>query len=287
MAGRPPIDLHQKVRDLLHHTVALPGGVHVPIRTFEERVNACLNLVKYVDDHVTNQSVYTAVYDRHKSLLHRMVLVSMVEAFERFIKETAVVCVDAIAPYVIDDRFDVFKPTGGSLASQFESGSVGKAMCEADTWLSNQAISDRFRSLLKSYFGDPWEYLFPTEKQSPTSERDRASTLAILWQLRHNITHNTGVLTDSDARRLTLMIKRPVENGQALSPHRLDLQYVKRFLVETAGNTNDRVGRRLAALLTERHQDDEALFDAGDVAQRISQAFQIALTVDGVTGSIY
>ena len=44
-----------------------------------------------------------------------MVLGSLVEAFERFIKETAVVCVDAIAPFTIDNRFDQFSPTGGSL----------------------------------------------------------------------------------------------------------------------------------------------------------------------------
>lgn len=133
MAGRPPIDLHQKVRELLSHTVPLRSGVDSPIRNFEEQTNACFNLIKYVDDHVSTQSFYRASYNRHMSLLNRMVLVSLVEAFERFIKETAVVCVDAIAPFTIDNRFDQFTPTGGSLAAQFNAGSVGKAMCESDT----------------------------------------------------------------------------------------------------------------------------------------------------------
>ena len=42
------------------------------MRNFEERTNACFNLVKYVDDHVANQSTYRARYERHMSLLHRI-----------------------------------------------------------------------------------------------------------------------------------------------------------------------------------------------------------------------
>jgi hypothetical protein len=286
MAGRPPIDLNQRVRDLLTHTVPLRLGVDAPIRNFEERTNACFNLIKYIDDHVATQSVYRASYDRHMSLLHRMVLVSLVETFERFIKETAVVCVDAIAPVTIDNRFDQFSPTGGSLAGQFISGSIGKAMCESDTWLSNQAINDRFRNILKPHFGEPWNSLFPNEKQNPNGERARASTLSILWQVRHNITHNTGVLTDSDARRLTLMIKMRVNPGSTLNPDLFDLRYVKRFLVETADHTNNRIGRRLAELLTERYQDDSTLFDPQVSADSISKSFQQSLTIAGRAGTL-
>jgi hypothetical protein len=286
MAGRPPIDLSQKVRDLLTHTVPIRSGVDAPIRNFEERTNACFALIKYIDDHISTQPVYRASYDRHMSLLDRMVLVNLVEAFERFIKETAVVCVDAIAPVTIDNRFDQFSPTGGSLAAQFSAGSVGKAMCESDTWLSNQAINDRFRNILKPHFGDPWEYLFPNEKQQPTIERGRACTLAILWQVRHNITHNTGVLTDSDARRLTLMVKTEVKAGNTLNPDLSDLRYVKRFLVETADHTNIRIGQRLANLLTERHQDDPTLFVPQELADSISRSFQQSLTINGFTGSL-
>ncbi len=286
MPGRPAIDLNQKVRDLLTHTVPLRYGVDAPIRNFEERTNACLNLIKYIDDHISTQSVYRASYDRHMSLLHRMVLVSLVEAFERFIKETAVVCVDAIAPFTLDNRFDQFSPTGGSLAAQFNAGSVGKAMCESETWLSNQAINERFRHMLKPHFGDPWDYLFPNERQNPPAERDRATTLAILWQVRHNITHNTGVLTDSDARRLTLMVKTEVQSGNTLDPNLFDLRYVKRFLIETADHTNDRIGQRLADLLTERHQDDSTLFVPQELADSISGRFQQSLSINGFAGVV-
>lgn len=286
MPGRPPIDLNQKVREILAHVDPLSSELEIPIRAFEQRVNACRNLIKYIDDHISTQSVYEAVYDRHMSLLRRMMLVSMVEAFERYIKETAINCVDSIARYTIDDRFDKFSPTGGSLAAQFDAGSVGKAMCESDTWLSNQAINERFRHMLKPHFGEPWEYLFPNERQNPTAERERANTLAILWQLRHNITHNTGVLTDSDARRLKLMVKSQVKHGSVLSPNEFDLLYVKRFLVETANHINKRIGTRLAALLTERHQDDPTLFDPQELADSISQSFQQPLTIDGKRGTV-
>ena len=63
MAGRPPIDLNQKVRDLLTHTIPPRPGVNAPIRNFEERTNACFNLIKYIDDHILTQSVYRASYD--------------------------------------------------------------------------------------------------------------------------------------------------------------------------------------------------------------------------------
>ena len=285
MPGRPPIDLNQKVRDLLMHTDPLLPGIDAPLRNFEERTNACFNLIKYIDDHISNQSVYQASYNRHRSLLNRMVLVSLVEAFERFIKEIAIVCVDAIAPFTIDNGFEQFSPSGGSLAAQFNAGSVGKAMCESDTWLNNHAINERFRHILKPHFGEPWDYLFPNEKQNPVAERARASTLAILWQVRHNITHNTGVLTDSDARRLTMMVKTQVTSGNTLDPQLSDLRYVKRFLVETADHTNNRIGQRLAVLLTERYRDDPTLFVPQERANAISTAFQQSLTIDGFAGT--
>jgi hypothetical protein len=138
--------------------------------------------------------------------------------------------------------------------------------------------------MLKPHFGDPWDYLFPNERQNPSSERDRATTLAILWQVRHNITHNTGVLTDSDARRLALMVKAEVKSGDTLDPNLFDLRYVKRFLVETADHTNNRIGQRLAQLLTERHQDDSTLFVPQELADSISGSFQQSLTIDGFAG---
>ncbi|TWT51430.1 hypothetical protein Pla22_42080 [Rubripirellula amarantea] len=159
-------------------------------------------------------------------------------------------------------------------------------MCESDTWLSNHSINERFRQLLKSHFAEqPWENLFPNVKQQPNAEQERAKTLAILWQLRHNITHNTGLLTDSDARRLTLMVKEQVDAGVSINPDLRDLRYVKRFLVETADLTNRRVGLRLAALLTERHTEDSQLFTPQTIADAVSANFQMSLSVGGAAGN--
>ncbi len=287
MAGRPKIDLNQKVRDLLQHTLISHAGVDSPIRNFEARANASLALIKYVDDHIQTQDIYQTVYDRHTALLHRMVLVNLVEAFERFVKELAILCVDSVASFTIDNRFESFSANGGLLAVQFNSSSVGRALCEADTWLSNSAINERFRQILKSHFDEqPWQYLFPNQKQQPAAERDRAKTLAILWQVRHNITHNTGLLTDADACRLTLMVRSKIASGESISPDISDLRYVKRFLVETANHTNNRIGLRLAELLTELYTDDNTLFDPQATANAVSSGFQQALTVAGSVGTL-
>lgn len=282
---RPPIDLHQKVRDLLRHTDALPAELSSPIVNFERIVDGYLALLKYVDEHLRTSRIYKAVYNRHMVQQRRMALGSLIEAFERFLKELAVVCVDHVAPNVYDDRFEEFKPSGTELAAHFAAGTVGKAMCEAGTWISNGLINDRFRRLLKAPFGDPWEFLFPNEKQRPASERERARTLAILWQVRHTITHNVGVLTESDSSKLRFLAKEQIAAGTLLAPTKEDLRYVKRFLFETARHTNERIGQRLAELLTEIQQSDAGLFDAQRKAHEISYQFGLVLAVHGKVGN--
>src|SRR5579863_2212169 len=157
---RQPIDLHQKVRELLGHTDPLPPESFRPLDHYERYTNDCFNMIRYMDRHIDPAGIYEAVLGRHMAMLRRMVLGSLVQAFERFLKELAVVCVDHVAPYILDGRFDSFEPRGSSLAIHFEAGTVGKAMCEADTWLNNNAVNERFRQILKPPFGNPWDYLF-------------------------------------------------------------------------------------------------------------------------------
>ncbi|HEY8749768.1 MAG TPA: hypothetical protein VIM11_17425 [Tepidisphaeraceae bacterium] len=209
---------------------------------------------------------------------------SLIQAFERFLKELAIVCVDHVAPYVLDGRFDSFEPRGSNLAIHFQAGTVGKAMCESDTWLNDSSVNERFRQMLKSPFGTPWDYLFPNELQQPAADRQRARTLAILWQVRHNLAHNVGAITKSDALKLRLLVKGNVAGERLLSPDENDLRYVKRFLFETANAINQKVGDRLATLLTEIHQSDSTLFDAQQMADSVSKGFGNAFTVDGAVG---
>ncbi len=282
---RPAINLHQMVREVPRHTSPLLPQADCPIHHFERSANSGLLLLKYIDDHIDPNDVYEAVYDRHLGHLRRMVLAELIESFERFLKELASVCVDHLAPYSTDDRFDEFIPKRGDQIAVFvNANSIGKALCESDTWVKNKTINDRFRSLLKTPFGADWDYLFPDASQQPAAERDRAATLAILWQIRHNLAHNVGVMTHSDSMKFRVLIGGHVPADRRLAPLTEDLKYVKRFLTETATNTNQRVGTRLAAILEGFHVADPALFDGQVKANEVSQRFVFAVTISGHPG---
>jgi hypothetical protein len=166
--------------------------------------------------------------------LRRLVLANLIETFERFIKELAAVCIDQLSAFVTDDRYNAFTAKGNEIIAHFEAGSIGKALCESDTWLSNDVINNRFRKLLAPSGKDIWEdFLLPAKNQGRGPSKDeqekRAATLGILWQLRHNLTHNSGVLTGSDSMKLKVLTRRQVDKGRILAPTEEDLRYVKRF----------------------------------------------------------
>jgi hypothetical protein len=284
---RQPIDLHRMVRLVLQHTSPLLPEADCPIQHFERSANIGLLLIKYIDDHIDSQVVYQAVYDRHVGHLRRMVLAELIESFERFLKELATGCADHLAPYTLDERFDEFAPKRAEQIAAFvTAGSIGKALCESDTWINNDTINKRFRSLLKIPFGADWEFLFPGPGQGPAVERERAATLAILWQIRHNLAHNVGVMTHSDSMKFRLLIRGPVAADRRLAPTTEDLRYVKRFLSETATHTNERVGTRLAELLGTFHVADPTLFDAQTIADQVSQRFTFPVTIHGHAGVV-
>lgn len=151
-------------------------------------------------------------------------------------------------------------------------------------WISNDTINKRFRSLLKVPFGADWEFLFPGPGQGTGPQMQRAATLAILWQVRHNLAHNVGVMTHSDSMKLRMLIGGPVPADQRLAPTTEDLRYVKRFLSETATDVNQRVGNRLAVLLEGFHAADPALFDGQTKADEVSRRFAFPVTIGGHVG---
>jgi hypothetical protein len=281
---RPQTNLHQKVREILGHSLPLPPEASSPIRHFERTANATMSMLKYVDDHLDAAGFYGTVKERHIANLRRMALASLVESFERFLKELAILCIDSLADFVNDDRFDEFSAKGGQMAFHLSAGSVGKALCESDTWLTNRTTNERFRKLLKRPFGDNWENLFPEENQPPPGERDHARTLSILWQVRHTISHNVGVVTGSDAAKLKMIVKSNVDSSGILTPTHYDIIYVKRFLSETAQSVNRRIGTRLAEVLTVLHQDNPALFDSLDRASALSRELGFSVTINGSIG---
>ncbi len=88
-----------------------------------------------------------------------MVLVNLIEAFERFLKELASACVDHLANYVLDDRFNAFTIQGSGLASHFGTATLGKSLCESGTWLNCEEINKRFRKLLADPFQEAgWSF---------------------------------------------------------------------------------------------------------------------------------
>src|SRR5205807_2383223 len=106
---------------------------------------------------------YQAVAAKHLGRLYGMALVNLVETFERFLKEVAATCVDCLAEFIVDDRFDAFKIQGSALASHFGTKTLGKSLCESATWLDCEDINRRFRELLADPFqvGGQFFHLFP------------------------------------------------------------------------------------------------------------------------------
>jgi hypothetical protein len=226
------------------------------------------------------------VENRHLDRIYLMSLGNLIEAFERFLKEAAAVCVDHLASLVVDDRFDEFPVQGSSLASHFGAGTPGKSLCESTTWLDCKEINKRFRKLLSDPFGAtgaPFD-LFPKAPQQPIDECWRFDVMTLVWQIRHTTIHNIGIITRSDAVKLSVMAKEAVMAAVMLTPTQADLGFLKQFLDDTTEVSNKRIAERLAALLTTIHAQAPTLLDPVDVANRVTDLFQLPVTVSGVTG---
>jgi hypothetical protein len=284
--ARPRIDLRQRIKDILTHVEPLPKEAETPLPHYWRSGMDTWNLLDYIESNLGRLSLLKAALERHLTRLRAMMLVSLIENFERFLKEIAAACVDHLAHFVLDDRFNEFKIQGSALAVHFGTETLGKSLCESSLWLDCDEVNGRFRKLLADPFGPGTFYLFPKSGQQPALEQWRYETLSLVWQIRHSVVHNVGVITQSDAIKLRLLTKQPVESPRTLAPTRYDLRYLKRFLDETAELCNRRVAERLAELLTTIHASDPGLFDPDTVANEISRTFGIALTVAGVLGAV-
>jgi hypothetical protein len=283
---RPPIDLARKMKEILHHVQPLPDEAKAPILHYGRTGTDMWASLAYIEDALGGGNRYQAVVDRHLGRLYGMALVNLVETFERFLKEVAAECVDCLAAFVVDDRFNVFKIQGSGLAAHFRTGTLGKSLCETGTWLDCKEINDRFRDLLSDPFQPGNFYLFPQRGQKPETEHWRYQSMSLLWQIRHTAVHNVGVITQSDAVKLGLWAKEQVSAPNVLAPTRSDLNYLKRFLDETAELCNQRIGDRLAELLTMLHTQSPFLFTPQEIADRVAAIFRRPLQVAGATGVV-
>ncbi len=281
------IDLARLVKDILKHTGPMPAEEGVPRAHYQRSVRETWGMLEYLEQHIATEALSKAVLRRHMTQLFRMMLAQIIETFERFLKELAAVCVDHLAEFVLDKRFDEWQVRGGVLVAHFQAGTVGKALCESDTWLDCKDINDRFRKVLS----DPFEmggtfYAFPSGNQQPAEERPRFAILNTLWQVRHTIVHNVGVITRSDAVKFRLLTQEPVTSPCVIQPTRDDVRHTRRFLDESAEIVNRRVGERLAELLTTIRADQVAPFDAQERANLLTLQFGRALTLAGATGAL-
>lgn len=288
---RPPIDLTRKIKDILQHQGPLPPEAEVPLEHFERSVADVWNMLLYFErmvDELQRQQVtlYPTVLKRHFIRLNSMMLVNLIESFERFLKELAAVCVDHVAEFVLDKRFEEFQVKGSVLAAHFRQGTLGKSLCESDTWLDCRDINDRFRKLLANPFETGNFYVFPQPGQLQAGQLYRFTPMSILWQLRHTIVHNVGVITHSDAVKFRFHSHETLPSPGLLQATRDDVHHVTRFLRETAEDINQRVGHRLADLLTTLHAHHGAAFDLQTKADELSQQFGFVLQVAGLAGVV-
>jgi hypothetical protein len=259
----------------------LPEESGVPHRHYRRSANDSWNLLVYVERNIRDVNVYRAPYERHMRRLSTMVLLSIVEAFERFLKEIAAECINHVAGCVIDDRLDVFTVKGNVVAAHFAEVNLGKALCESLTWCDCDDTNKRFRRVLADPFKDGDFYIFPQVSQRPEALRHRYELMSLIWQLRHTIAHNTGVITLSDAQKFRVLIKGQVDSPRLLWPTKADVSYVKLFLDETVELINREIGTRLSALLTTLHSKDQSLFAPENKAQELANLFGTASIVSG------
>jgi hypothetical protein len=282
-----PADYAKRIKGILRSVQLMPDEAKAPILHYQRTVADIWGALGYVERLIGERERYQGVVDRHLGRLYGMALLNLIETFERFLKEVASECVDRLAHLIVDDRFNAFPVMGAALAAHFGSGSAGKALCESSVWLDCREINDRFRKLLADPFKTGDFYVFPKEGgQQPVAGQWRHELMSLLWQLRHTSVHNVGVITHSDAVKLRVLAKQQVDAPRMLVPTHSDLRWLKMFLDETAEDCNQRIGARLAELLTAIHGTSPALVDPQPVADNLASIFRIPLVVAGATGVV-
>jgi hypothetical protein len=281
-------DFLKRITGILQSVQLLPDEAKAPILHYRRTVGEVFGSLNYVVRIIAEKDRYQAVVNRHLGRLYGMALVNLIETFERFLKEVAAECVDCLADIVIDDRFDVFSRIQGSnLASHFRAGTLGKALCESATWLDCEEINKRFRSVLADPFDAGSFYIFPkTGTQQPVAGQWRYELMSLIWQMRHTCVHNVGVITQSDAVKMRVLAKTQVDAPRMLVPSKSNLLWLKMFLDETTEDCNQRIGQRLAALLTTIRAATPPLIQPQPMANRLASIFRSPLQVDTVTGVV-
>jgi len=282
----PTVDYKQEILNAISNSTDLPSESSSPLEHYRRSANDAWNLVVYVKRNVSKVNHYPKSFDGHRGRLHAMCLANMVGAFERFLKELAVVCVNNLRDFSLDARLDEFSLKGSVVAAHFNTQSVGNALCEADTWLNLETVNNKFRKLLADPFIPGSFYVFPmTTQQGEQDEVDRSQLIPAIFQLRHTLVHNLGVITESDATKLRRILQSPIQGNKVLRPSSWNVLQVKKVLDAAAKNINSRVAIRLAELLQKMHQENYLNLDPASKAQELATLFGATVTISGHTAS--
>lgn len=270
--------LERLIGRIPQHSAPLPPESSSPILHYRLGANDAWNLLKYFERKTKHAGGYERPLELHTRNLRNMVLLALVEAFERYLKETAALCVDHLAPLTLDDRLGGFgKVDPARIAALFEERSTGRAVCESDTWSSTEDIAGRFNRLLNDLDAPNVAYQLLPKPKEPQHWRKLA--LDVLFQLRHTIAHNLGVITHADSLKLRRLTRQVVEAGKVLALTNGDVWYAKVFLDETVAWLNFRISERLCVLLTDIHARDPEALDPPSVARKVASQFQGAAKV--------
>jgi hypothetical protein len=278
----PPIDPPEAIRNMLGNVRPLPPDHLSPISHFQLTTTEITLALRYVQSKTDRSPSKPSVANRHLCRLRQMALVGLIENLERFFKELAGVCIDAIAPLTADDRLDTFRVSGSSIAGHYGADTLGRALCESGIWLDCKTIGDRFRDILQDVATPATLPPFQVLPQQLRHEKSRYDTLQLLWQLRHTVVHNVGVITQSDAVKLRVLAKRYVSPLHTLEPTSDDIDYLADFLGEVAESCNARVCSRVEELLNRIHANDPTLIDdPGKKAGDLASQFRLPVTIAG------
>ncbi len=269
---------------------ALDASSSSPIRHYKHLANGAWNLLVYVRRHLSDPAVVARTYEaartRHLDQLAGMCLLGLIEAFERYFKEVAAVCVDALGQRVMDDRLDVLEAKPSAVPQHFAAQSFGSALCESLNWSSSALLNDRFRRILADEDNAVWgEFLFPSPKQQPQARRRFHAPLQLVWQLRHVLVHNAGVISPSDAVKLRVLANQPVDGMRRLRPTKDEVFQVKLLLDDAVAIVNTAVRDRLQVVLAGVCTKTPTVTPIPHEVQRWANAFDLPFTVLGASAT--
>ena len=281
----PSVDLDSLVRAIVGHCEEAPPEAGQPAPHYRRTAN----------DHISTVDALTHGYplslgtraqtrDAHLARLRSMVLVNLIESFERYLKEAAAACVDLVRAYVFDARFNKLSVPTSAIAAHFGTGSLGRALCESLVWTDTTEANARFKALLADPFVEGKFEVFPTGKPGSAGNR-RSKTLDVVWQLRHTVVHNVGLITQSDAIKFQARLGGKVSHSGVLAPSHDDVHYLKQLLDETVELADRRIADRVGELLTALYSDDPTLFEPQTEADKAARTLGRPVTVAGAAGS--